>query len=127
MTESSSSEQDLTDVMQNLCNLRVSYQVLYYSEEGSFETKTFEKARDALDFYILVADEQNPTLKCLINGSHGNFFYSCTAPITLRSLTEIVDKEDEISRGIENTIRRALATRIIKDLPFNSDAHGCII
>jgi hypothetical protein len=127
MTESSSSKQDLTEVIASLENLRVSYQVLYYSEEGLFETKASEKAQAALDFYISVADEQNPTLKCLIRGSYGNFFYSCAAPITLRSLSEIVDKEDEIPPQIENTIRRALAIRIIKDLPFNSDSHGCII
>jgi hypothetical protein len=127
MTDTSSLSQDLIDIMQNLKNLRLEYQVLYSLEENSVEIESFANPRDAFDFYISVADEQNPILKCLITASMGNFFYSCIAPLTLKSLNDIVEANNSIPRHIDETARKALAKRILNDLPFNSDAHGCII
>lgn len=112
------------DIIQNLRNIRFNYQILFNSPEKSFETKMFEDPQEALDFYTALSIEQNPQLKCLITGSLGNFFYSCIAPLRLRSLADIVDAGNEIPFRIKETATKALARRIHDDLPFNSETHG---
>lgn len=127
MADSSQYGFEWIDIIQNLRNVRFTYQILYYSTEESFELKTFQNAEEAFDFYASLSIEQNPELKCLINGSLGNFFYSCIAPLRLRTLADIVDGGGEIPFRVRNTALQALATRIHNDLPFNSEAHGFII
>jgi hypothetical protein len=118
---------DVAEIKGNLENLRFTYQVLSHSEEGTYESKGFENPEEALNFYISVADEQSPTLKCMITGSLGNFFYTCMAPLTLRSLTDIIDSNGAIPDAIKKSALEALAISIHKELPFNSEAHGCVI
>lgn len=127
MADSSTQDKDLTDIIQNLKDLRLEFQILYYPKHCSVETEIFHNPKDALDFYTSAYDHQNPVVKCLISASLGNFFYSCVAPITLRSLTDIIDADNEISARVEEKARKALAMRIYNDLPFNSNSHGIII
>lgn len=113
--------------MRNLKHLRLEYQISYYTEEGSVSIEVFDNAEKALDFYISVADDQNPIAKCLISASHENSFYLCIAPITIISLTDIIDAGNEIPHQVKEAAYKALATRLLLDLPFNSESHGFII
>lgn len=127
MADSSTQNEDLIDIMQNLKDLRLEFQILFYPDERTVISEIFENPAYVLDFYISAAERHNPAVKCLITASLGNFFYSCVAPISLRSLTDIVDADNEIPARVENRARKAIAIRILKDLSFNSDSHGIII
>ena len=127
MTDSARSDLEWIDIIQNLRNIRFTYQILYSSAEGAVEIETFQNPVKAFDFYVSLSVEQVPELKCLITGSLGNFFYSSLARLKLTSLAEIIDQKDEIPFHIRKTAVKVLATRIRNDLPFNSDAHGLIL
>src|SRR5687768_10150132 len=118
MTDSAGSDLEWIDIIQNLRNIRFTYQILYSSSEEAFEIKTFQDAEKAFDFYASLSVEQTPELRCLITGSLGNFFYSSLARLQLTSLSEIVDQKGEIPFHIRKTAVKVLATRIRNDLPF---------
>jgi hypothetical protein len=72
-------------------------------------------------------EELMPKLRCTITGMLGLFSYSCTAPLTIRSLAEIADSVDELPFSIKDRATKALAKRIYFDLSFNSTNHSYVI
>lgn len=127
MADSSSPGQEIKEIAKDLKNLSFEYQTLFYSEDNSIVSKSFVNPENALNFFMSIASEQNPVLKVLITASRGNFSYTCLAPMWVISLTEIVGNGNLLPVQIEAAAREAVATRIYKNLPFNSESHGYII
>jgi hypothetical protein len=120
----------LAQLYRKLGNIKLTYHILYYSPDevdDVYESQVFEDPEDALQFYISKSEELAPKLTCSITGTVGNFSYSCTALLTLRSLVDLSDAAGKIPDRIKDTATKALAKKIHYNLPFNCSNHEYII
>jgi hypothetical protein len=119
----------LAQLHRKLSSIKLTYQILHFSPDevdDIYEVQMFESPEEAFKFYISLDEELAPQLRCTISGTLGNFSYSCMAPLTLRSLLDIADAEDELPPRVKDMAIKALARKIYYDLPFNTIDENAI-